>query len=176
MSPPPPTAVPLPPLLIAVVGPSGSGKTTLITALLPALEGRGLRAGAIKHTSHAHPLQPSGSDTAAMLAAGARGVAFVTPAGVVSVRPGLAPSAASVADSLPACDVVLVEGWRGSGLPSLQIARAAHSDPAWLPPRGVVAWVGDLQPPPGLLAIPFEVNAVADYLTALRAQGLRAGA
>ncbi len=155
------------PLLIAVVGPSGSGKTTLITRLLPALEARGVRAGAVKHSPHPHPLQPADSDTGAMLAAGARAVGVVTPAGVLTARPHAAPSAAAVAALLPDCDVILVEGWRASGLPALRVARAAHRDPTWQSPPNVVAWIGDRAPPHGTTALPFEADAVADYVKAI---------
>ena len=175
MSPPPPDPVRSGPLLIAVVGPSGSGKTTLVTRLLPALEARGLRAGAIKHSRHPHPLQPADTDTGAMLAAGARAVAFVTPAGVLTARPQPAPSAAEVAALLPDCDVILVEGWRSAGLPALRVARAGHRDPTWHPPSDVVAWVGDRAPPAGTTALPFEAEAVAAYLKAFWGRGQSAG-
>ena len=40
------------PHAIAVVGNSGAGKTTLLERLIPALKGKGLRVGVVKHDAH----------------------------------------------------------------------------------------------------------------------------
>jgi len=49
--------------IVAVVGRSGSGKTTLIERLIPELERRSLRVGAVKHTHHDFDLNARGKDS-----------------------------------------------------------------------------------------------------------------
>lgn len=158
------------PLVVAVVGPSGVGKTTLLEGVVAALTGRGLRVAAVKHSGHPHPLQPPGSDSARLHAAGAAEVGFVTPEGWTRTRRG-PPAAADLPRLFAGCDLVLVEGWRASGLPALRVSRAARPDPAWAPPEGVVAWVTDHPTPPPLPRLPLEAAAVADALARWRATG-----
>jgi alpha-D-ribose 1-methylphosphonate 5-triphosphate synthase subunit PhnL len=65
--------------IVAVVGPSGSGKTTLLARLVPELQARGLKVGAIKHTRKDVSLDAEGKDTWTLAEAGAGTVGIVTP-------------------------------------------------------------------------------------------------
>ncbi len=67
---------------LSIVGWSGSGKTRLLIALIHELRARGVQVAAVKHSSHAHPLHPEGTDSRAFSEAGAVSVAFATPTGV----------------------------------------------------------------------------------------------
>jgi molybdopterin-guanine dinucleotide biosynthesis adapter protein len=132
-----------PPAALSVIGWSGAGKTTLLTRLVPELSARGLRVGVVKHSSHAHPLHPEGSDTGRHARAGAVLVAFATPAGVQLTfpEPGahvlalLAPFASRV-------DLVLVEGWKDGPLPKLEVWREGLGPPLAATRPDVLAVVG----------------------------------
>ncbi len=116
------------PPALSVVGWSGSGKTTLLTRLVPELRARGLRVGVVKHSSDAHPLHKTGSDTAKYARSGASFVGYATPAGVQLTVPEAPADAllgllARLADTV---DVVLVEGWKDGPLPKVEVWQEGH--------------------------------------------------
>ena len=116
---------------VGVVGWSGAGKTTLLTQLLPRLSARGLRVAVLKHSSHAHALHASGSDTARLEAAGAQATALATPQGLQLTLPGeaaaLLPQLLERAAGL--LDLVLIEGWKAGPFPKLEVWRDGLEPP-----------------------------------------------
>jgi molybdopterin-guanine dinucleotide biosynthesis protein B len=113
------------PPAVSIIGWSGVGKTTLVERLVPELRSRGLRVGVVKHSSDAHPLHRSGSDTARFGQSGAALVAFATPVGVqLSVQEdpahALLPLLEKFGDWV---ELVLVEGWKDGPLPKLEVWR-----------------------------------------------------
>lgn len=153
------------PPLLAVQAPSGTGKTTLLEGVLAELARAGLRVAVLKHSSHDHPLDRPGSDTDRLRAAGAVGTALATPGGVAVVRAWAPGGPRTLAASLfPDVDLVLVEGWRGHGLPVLRLHRTAVPDPTWSTPDPVVAWATDdlVTAPEG--ALPLDQEAVAAWI------------
>jgi molybdopterin-guanine dinucleotide biosynthesis protein MobB len=115
-----------PPPVLAISGPSRSGKTRLLVRLIPALVERGLRIAALKHSSHDHPLDRRGKDTARLRAAGAEAVAIQTPGAMALFRTPFDEVDELVA-LLPDVDLVLAEGWKASRLPKLEVHRRAVS-------------------------------------------------
>jgi len=101
--------------IVAVIGPSGSGKTTLLARLVPELQARGLKVGAIKHTRKDVSLDAEGKDTWTLAEAGAGTVGIVTPSrAAVFLR--TAPDVEAFARRHFAdADIVLVEGGKGVG-------------------------------------------------------------
>ena len=114
--------------IVAVVGRSGSGKTTLIERLIPELERRGLRVGAVKHTHHDFDLNPRGKDSWRLYQAGARVVAFSSTAQLVVMRRTEAelPLGDVVDQYLGDVDVVLVEGYKELPLAKIEVVRAGE--------------------------------------------------
>lgn len=111
--------------LLGVIGESDSGKTTLIEGLVPRLVARGRVVHAVKRTHHDVDVDHPGKDSWRHRKAGASVVALVTPTRVCVVhelggRPQ--PSLAEVCRALGPCDVVLVEGWRESDHPRLELS------------------------------------------------------
>lgn len=144
---PPPAAPPKEPSpapwakAIAIVGPSNSGKTELICRLLEWFAAQGLRAAVLKHSHHQH-LGDEGKDTWRYRQAGGRLVALAAPGLLQITRSGPEepPLVAILSELAPAADLILVEGYKTSGLLKVGLAppEASSSLPDY--PR-LVAWV-----------------------------------
>lgn len=137
------------PLLVALVGPSGAGKTTLAAALVRRWTAQGLRVGYVKHASHGFEMDRPGKDTDRLAGAGAAGVAVSGPTGTAFLeRTESRDPVALVARFFPSADVVVVEGFREAGLPSLVLTGDREPAAAVSEARGtvlaVVAPVGRL--------------------------------
>ncbi len=120
------------PLAIGVVGASGAGKTTVIAGLIRHLSKEGLRAAAVKHAAHGFDLDRPDSDSARMSQAGADIVVLAGPhetalriAASIDDGARLACLAADIGERIwgAAPDLVLVEGFRHSDRPVIQIGR-----------------------------------------------------
>jgi molybdopterin-guanine dinucleotide biosynthesis protein B len=159
------------PPILTFAGPSGAGKTRLLTRLIRALRRRGLTLCALKHSGHPHAFDRRGKDTERMRRAGALAVAIEGPAGVAYFGPATA-GPRELARLLPPCDLVLAEGFKRGGLPTVEVHRRAVSR-AFLCARGrgVVAVVTD-EPPPRRLPTfdPDDVEGVADFAVAFAAR------
>lgn len=154
--------------VVAFVGRSGCGKTTLLTGVVAELARRGYRVAVIKHTPHQDVVTDApGSDTARCWEAGAVETVLVTPERVARVRrQATEPPLEQVLAAITDVDCVLVEGYKQSALPKLEVVRAA-CDPQPIPGlAGRIAFVTDL---PALSAtLPClaleDSRAVADFL------------
>ncbi len=159
--------------IVAVVGFSGSGKTRLVVRLIRELTGRGLRVSALKRCSHDFSLDTEGKDTAAFSAAGADGVAMVSPEGWAAIGKATAvPDAASLAARLfPDADVVLVEGGKDvRGTPKIEVLMGGVPGTPVSRPEELVAVVADLPVPGGAAAPVFgpdDVSGIADLILSL---------
>ncbi len=114
------------PPAVAIVGWSGSGKTTLILELIRVLSQRGYRIGAVKHTHHIEiKIDEPGKDSYAMKAAGAVGVALVTPQKWMLVRDLTSTFRMDelIERHFSDVDLVLVEGFKDAELPKILIER-----------------------------------------------------
>jgi molybdopterin-guanine dinucleotide biosynthesis protein B len=131
--------------IAAVVGFSGSGKTRLVVRLIGELKRRGLRVAAVKRCSHGFSLDTEGKDTADFAAAGADGVAMVSPDGWAALGHGPAVDASRLARRLfPDADVVLIEGGKDvRGVRKIEVQRAGIPDVRLEPPEQLMAVVGD---------------------------------
>ena len=159
--------------IVAVVGFSGSGKTRLVVRLIRELTGRGLRVSALKRCSHDFSLDTEGKDTAAFSAAGADGVAMVSPEGWAAIGKATAvPDAASLAARLfPDAGVVLVEGGKDvRGTPKIEVLMGGVPGTPVSRPEELVAVVADLPVPGGAAAPVFgpdDVSGIADLILSL---------
>jgi molybdopterin-guanine dinucleotide biosynthesis adapter protein len=83
----------------------------------------------VKHASHGFELETPAKDSARATAAGARGVVLVGPAGLAYLEAGAAPTPEEAAKRFFAhADLVLVEGFSRSRVPTLVLHAAGGSD------------------------------------------------
>lgn len=132
--------------IICIVGYSNVGKTTLLEKLLPELKRRGYRIATIKH--HGRPgfeIDQPGKDTWRHAQAGSEHVVIVAPDKVASIRrvsrePTLDEIAATISD----VDLILVEGYKQSDKPKIEVFRAACSQEPLCTPEELLAFVADV--------------------------------
>ena len=128
------------PAVLAVSGLHNSGKTTLLEKLLPALRSRGLKVGIIKHDGHDFTPDVPGTDSYRLREAGAEGVAVYS-----GQRYLLTEMFRLTEQDLLALferhgyDLVLLEGFKDSGWPKIEVVRKEISDtPVSFQPLAVV--------------------------------------
>ena len=110
---------------IAFVGRHNSGKTTLIEKVIAELVSRDLDVGSVKHHTHGNfEIDVAGKDSFRHKQAGATEVAIASPCKIACVRDVPAEVECSeIVDSMPGHDVVIVEGYRQSGLSYIEVMR-----------------------------------------------------
>jgi len=113
------------PRAIAVVGNSGAGKTTLLERLIPALKGKRLRVGVVKHDAHRFDIDHPGKDSHRLTAAGADTMMITSSEKLAMVKRHAAspPIEELLKRYFSDMDLVLVEGFRGSSLPKIEVHR-----------------------------------------------------
>ena len=113
------------PYAIAVVGNSGAGKTTLLERLIPALKGKGLRVGVVKHDAHRFDIDHPGKDSHRLTAAGADTMMITSSEKLALVkRHAASPPVDELLERyFSDMALVLVEGFRGSSLPKVEVHR-----------------------------------------------------
>ena len=116
---------------VAVVGRHNSGKTTLVERLIAELVARGLDVGSVKHHSHAASISTIQARTRTAPRRGRAGGRHSAPgqmACIKSIEGEL--ECADFVRGMPGHDIVVVEGYRKSGLPTIEIMRAANESDA----------------------------------------------
>ena len=118
----------LPSPALAIVGRHNSGKTTLIEALIAQLCARGIDVGSIKHHSHVgFDIDVPGKDSYRHRAAGASETIIASPDQMAQIKTlDHEIECADLIARMPGHDIVLVEGYRKSGLPTIEIMRAGN--------------------------------------------------
>lgn len=162
--------------VVGFAGYSGAGKTTLVEQLIPALKARGLRVSVLKHAHHRFDVDHPGKDSWRHRQAGAYEVLVASDRRLALMREYEREQEPQVqhllAEFSPVVDWVLVEGFRHSDLPKVEVWRADTAQPVCYPDDPyVVAIATDdasrLPVPTGLDLL--DLNApevVADWLLA----------
>lgn len=159
------------PPVIAVVGYSNSGKTRVAAALIRTLTAQGYRIAAVKHCHQGHQVDPAGKDSARLFAAGAACVVASSPGQLTSILRVEAdtPLEKIVASLDWRYDLVVAEGFKGSGVPKVLVLGKEPIAPL---PQNVVAVVGDRK---GVEDAPFysfqELDRLAEKIKELLLDG-----
>ncbi len=155
--------------ILGIAGYSGSGKTTLLEKVIPLLKQHGLRISVIKHAHHNFDIDRPGKDSFRHREAGANEVLIVSGhrwALMHELRDEPEPTLEELCARLSPCDLLLVEGYKFSDIPKLEVHRKETGHPLLYPndPR-IIAVVTDSREP---LPIPsLDIDAprqVADHI------------
>ena len=123
--------------VVGFAGYSGSGKTHLVERLIPALKLRGLRVSVVKHAHHRFDIDHEGKDTFRHREAGAFEVVVASRNRLALMREFEQEAQLSVhhliAELYDGVDWVLVEGFKESDLPKIEVWRAAAGKPVRYP-------------------------------------------
>ncbi len=118
--------------MVSFVAPSGTGKTTLVEQVIAALVDAGVNVAAVKHDAHRIELDTEGKDSwrlrqagAETLLVGANQLAWMSDRGTAPPLEDL------VALFFADADIIVVEGWRSAGLPTVLVERPEVQDPTW---------------------------------------------
>ena len=120
--------VDIPSPAVAVVGRHNSGKTTLIVKLIAELTARGRDVGSVKHHHRmGFEFDIPGKDSYRHREAGATETVIAAPGQMARVKTIEGElECAAIVRSMPGHDIVIVEGYRKSGLPTIEIMRASN--------------------------------------------------
>jgi molybdopterin-guanine dinucleotide biosynthesis protein B len=126
---------------------SGSGKTTLIEQVIPRLVERGLRVSLVKHAHHSFEIDRPGKDSFRLRRAGCTEVLVASGARwalIHELRGEAEPTMTAALARLSPCDLVLIEGYKASSIPKLEVWRARVGKPLLYPDdRHIVAVATD---------------------------------
>jgi molybdopterin-guanine dinucleotide biosynthesis protein B len=150
-------------------GHSGSGKTTLIERLIPRFVMCGLTVSLIKHAHHGFDLDRPGKDSYRHREAGCTEVLLTSDERWVlmhELRGRPEPALADQLRVLSPCDLVLVEGFKESAIPKLEVHRPTHGRPLlYLENRNIIAVASD---EPIVVGVPLldlnDAEAIAEFV------------
>ena len=155
--------------VIGLAGWSGAGKTTLLARLIPELTGRGLSVSTLKHAHHAFDIDQPGKDSHTHRQAGATEVLISSSrryALIRELRDEPEPELGVLLRRLSPVDVVIVEGFKRSAHPKIEVHRAANGRPFLYPDLGGIVALATDQGAPPACPVPAmhldDVHAVAD--------------
>lgn len=161
------------PAIVAVSGVKNSGKTALIEGMLPHLAAAGLRVAVIKHDGHSFLPDPPDTDTGRFMGAGAWGAAIFDGAKFKIIKRERVDEAALIGH-FPEVDLILLEGFKHSSWPKLELVREGNSDASVCEPSTLLALVSDLPiNPPAVLRLPFgdaagSAEVIIAYISSFR--------
>jgi molybdopterin-guanine dinucleotide biosynthesis protein B len=157
--------------VIGLAGWSGSGKTTLLGRAIPCLVARGLKVSTLKHAHHGFDVDQPGKDSHSHRMAGATEVLVGSSARwalVHELRDEREPTVHDLLARLSPVDLVIVEGYKASPLPKLEVHRAAVGKPLLHPDDNcIVAIASDVPLPAAELPVIAldDIETIADILT-----------
>jgi len=110
---------------VSFVANSGTGKTTLLEKVIAILKGRGYLVGALKHDAHRFDIDHPGKDSHRLTAAGADTMLISSQEKLALVKKHAAspPIEELLATYFTDMDIVLIEGFKKSYLPKIELHR-----------------------------------------------------
>jgi molybdopterin-guanine dinucleotide biosynthesis protein MobB len=119
------------PHVVSFVAWSGTGKTTLVEQLIKLATEQEIAVGALKHDAHNFEIDKPGKDSYRFTAAGALDTVIVSGERLALVRrhSSAPPVDQVITTFFDHCDLVLVEGWKTSSLPRIEVHRPGLGKP-----------------------------------------------
>ncbi|MDC9720234.1 MAG: bifunctional molybdopterin-guanine dinucleotide biosynthesis adaptor protein MobB/molybdopterin molybdotransferase MoeA [Gammaproteobacteria bacterium] len=112
--------------VFGVVGWKNNGKTTLVEKLIAQLTAMGYKVSSVKHAHHKVDIDQPGRDSYRHRAAGAHETLVATDqrwALMHELRGDQEPSLQELTQQFAPCDIIIVEGYKGSNHPKLEVVR-----------------------------------------------------
>lgn len=125
--------------IVAISGVKNSGKTTLICRLLEIFKEKGLRVAVLKHDGHDFEPDVPGTDTYRQLQAGAYGTVVFSKGKYMLVKQQPQISEKELAEFFPEADLILLEGFKYSTYPKIEIIRKGNSAESVCNPEKLMA-------------------------------------
>ena len=156
--------------IFGFAGWSGAGKTTLIRQVIAQLVGEGLRVATVKHAHHDFDIDRPGKDSWEHRKAGAAEVLVVSDtrwALMHELNGAPEPSLSDLLAKLAPADIVLIEGFKRSPIPKLEVFRSANEKPPLHPgDPSIVAIAADIAfPDAGRPVLPLDdVAAIVAFV------------
>lgn len=133
--------------IFGISGHSGMGKTTLLEKLVPEIGSRGLIVSLIKHSHKNIDIDRPGKDSYRLRESGCKEVFLLGNdrwALMHELRGTPEPSLDYLLGRIQACDLVLIEGFKGGIFPKLEVWRASIAkEPLWPEWPGILALATD---------------------------------
>ncbi len=158
--------------VFAFAGWSGAGKTTIIRQVIAYLVEQGLRVATLKHAHHDFDIDQPGKDSWVHRKAGAHEVLVVSErrwALMHELNEEPEPSLQDLLKKLSPADIVLIEGFKRSSIPKMEVFRAANGKPALHPgDETIIAIASDCAfPAAGRPVLPLDdIAAIAAFARA----------
>lgn len=133
------------PVLIAVSGVKNSGKTTLIEKLIPRLSDEGLKVATVKHDGHDFDPDIEGTDTFKHRKAGAYGTAIFSKNKFMVIKEQKNTQEKELISYFSDCDVILLEGFKFSDYPKIEIVRKGNSSESVCKKETLLGIVSDIE-------------------------------
>lgn len=153
--------------IVTIIGKSGSGKTTLLEKLIAELKRREYRIATVKHHSHAgFDIDRPGKDSWRHAQAGSDHVIVAAPDKIASYRLlERELTLDEIAAGVNGVDIILVEGYKRAGKPTLEVIRSEISLESICPPEQCCAIASDVSLP---FAVPqfdlSDVMGIANFI------------
>ncbi len=138
---------------------SGTGKTSLLVKLIPLMKLQGLSVATIKQTHHDFEIDKPGKDSYALRKAGAAQVLIASEKRCALITEYEKPVESDLVElvnklDLENIDLVLVEGFKNSSFPKIELHRAAAGNTFIFPEdENVIAVASDESPDTGGLPL-----------------------
>lgn len=157
----------MPKTVVSIIGKSKSGKTTLIEKLIAELKRRGYRVGTIKHHYHAgFEIDIPGKDTWRHAKAGSDVVVIAAPDRIATIRRlERELELDEIIASLPELDIVITEGFKRAGKPSIEVVRSERGLELVADPSQLIAVVSEVElSTPAPLFNWNDVSGIVDFI------------
>lgn len=162
--------------VVAFVGRKGSGKTRFICELIPVLRARGYRVGTAKHVSPGVEPDAPGTDTHRHRLAGAeRVLLYSRRRGALFWEHGGDDVSGYIERYLGDLDIVILEGFKGSPYPKIEVHAEGEPLAGSVPVLAVVT-ERRVVVPDGVEVLPRDPEAVADFIETRVPEAPRGGA